>query len=334
MIRSAALTDFAAVARSVGVDPIRMLDAAGLDRSCLVDPEIRIPGDTVRGLIASTARLSGIEDFGLRMAENRSLSNLGPLGLVVKEEPTLREALHAVVRYMRLHNESLLLRIEEADGRVTIHQQLITAQPNQIRQSVELGVGVLFRIMQLFLGTDWKPLYVCFVHTAPADFTRHRRLFGPVVQFDADFDGIVCRSEDLDMPIRDSDPVLAQYARAYLDSLLAAKKENTFADKVRELVVVLLPAGQCTTARVAQHMNVDRRTLHRHLAAEGRPFTSLVDEVRSEWVMRHLPAGNRALSDIAEFLGFSGLSSFSRWFRTHFGCSVTQWRANQQAPEG
>src|SRR5215472_17728334 len=42
-IRSACLTNFLPVARSFGLDPYRLLKEAGLDRSCLVDPEIKIP---------------------------------------------------------------------------------------------------------------------------------------------------------------------------------------------------------------------------------------------------------------------------------------------------
>ena len=41
--------------------------------------------------------------------------------------------------------------------------------------------------------------------------------------------------------------------------------------RVRELVVMLLGTGTCTIDRVAQHLGVDRRTIHRHLPARARP---------------------------------------------------------------
>jgi AraC-like DNA-binding protein len=31
-------------------------------------------------------------------------------------------------------------------------------------------------------------------------------------------------------------------------------------------------------------------------------------------------------------LGFSALSAFSRWFKSQFGCSVTDWRAERHGP--
>ena len=42
---------------------------------------------------------------------------------------------------------------------------------------------------------------------------------------------------------------------------------------------------------------------------------------------RYVENSDRPLTSVAELLGFSALSAFSRWFRSEFGCSVTQWRA-------
>jgi AraC-like DNA-binding protein len=90
-----------------------------------------------------------------------------------------------------------------------------------------------------------------------------------------------------------------------------------------------LPSGLCSADRVAKHLGVDRRTLHRHLAREGETFTSLLDTVRAELATRYIGNRDRPLASVSESLGFSALSAFSRWFRNRFGCSVSQWRASQ-----
>jgi len=71
---------------------------------------------------------------------------------------------------------------------------------------------------------------------------------------------------------------------------------------------------------------MDRRTLHRHLGAEGLTFIVLLDDVRRELALRHLRDSNMPAAEIAQLLGFSAPSGFSHWFRAHFGFSVTQWR--------
>ena len=38
--------------------------------------------------------------------------------------------------------------------------------------------------------------------------------------------------------------------------------------KVRELIWMMLSSGNCSVERVAEHLGVDRRTVHRRLARE------------------------------------------------------------------
>jgi AraC-like DNA-binding protein len=334
LIRSASLSGYAATAESVGLDPDAMLAAVRLSRRATLDPDTLIPAAAVGRLLELSARAAGVDDFGLRMAESRQLSNLGPLGLVARQAPTLRAMLESIVRYLRLHNESLYLRIEEADGVVVLSQTLTTGRPAPVRQAIELAVGALHRIVGSILGDAWRPLRVCFVHGPPRDARTHRRVFGPTtrVEFDASFDGIVCRAADLDRPIPAADPVLARYARQYLDELARAAGREGLAGQVRHLVRTLLPSGRCSVERVATSLGVDRRTVHRHLARDGTTFTAVVVEARRALVERYAASRERPLADVADLLGFANQSAFSAWFRAQYGCSATAWRAAGGTP--
>jgi AraC-like DNA-binding protein len=107
---------------------------------------------------------------------------------------------------------------------------------------------------------------------------------------------------------------------------MLARPNATMEDKVRELVRLQLPAGRCTIERVARQLDVDRRTLHRKLAAEGRTFSDILESVRTEIATRILQSRERPLTAVADLLGFSDLSAFSRWFRARFGLSPSAWR--------
>jgi transcriptional regulator of acetoin/glycerol metabolism len=87
------------------------------------------------------------------------------------------------------------------------------------------------------------------------------------VAFARDVNGIVCQSRDLDRAILASDPTLARHARQHPEALLARPNAST-ADKVRELVWLQLASGRCTVEQVAEQLGVDRRALHRRLAAK------------------------------------------------------------------
>ena len=87
LVRSSSLTNYLEVAQSVGLDPDRMLARFGLFRHSLSNPDLKIPEEAVRGLLEASASEAGIEDFGLRMAEQRVFSNLGPLALLIRDQP-------------------------------------------------------------------------------------------------------------------------------------------------------------------------------------------------------------------------------------------------------
>lgn len=324
-LRSASLTNYVEVARSYGLDPYQFLRASRISLTALIDPNQKIPAKTFVQLLEVSAQAAGVEDFGLRMAETRELSNLGPLAFVVREEPTLRKALESMTRYLRLQNEALTTRIEEAGDLVIIRQEVVASLRGSFRQSSELVVGVLYRMLAQFLGATWKPRNVCFMHGAPSSTATSLRVFGMVPLFNQEFDGIMCRAADLEAPLPSYEPAMARQLRQYLDGLLA-QSNTTMPDKVRQLVVALLPSGACSIERVAQDMGVDPRTIQRRLLRHGQSYMDIVNQVRSELAMRYVENRERSLTEIAALMGFSSLSAFSRWFTTQFGCSVSKWR--------
>ena len=322
-VRSASLTNYAEVARKAGLDPHRLLSEFGLPQGCLREPELKIPIDAVRRLLEASAERSGVEAFGLMMAETRRLSSLGPLGLLVREQPTLRLGAEALARYANRLNEALFLTIEDAGDVVVLREELIVGGAGPVRQSTELAIGVAFRVLQALLGPGWKPRRVCFAHDAPANRSVHKRVFGRIVEFGHNFNGIVCARKDLDVPNPNADPMMERYAQGLVESHLA-KPDMTA--QVRMLVVTLLGTGQCTIDIAAQHLGVSRRTIHRQLSQEGRTFSDIVDSVRRELASRYVIDQHRSLTEVSSLLGFSAPSGFSRWYRRQFSSTPTQKR--------
>jgi AraC-like DNA-binding protein len=332
LTRSASLSGFGEVACKAGLDPKALLREFDLPQRCLTEPELRIPADSVRRLLEAAADRSGVEGFGLRMAQARLLSDMGPLGLLMREQPTLRHALEACANYANRLNAALYFTIEESSNVVLLREDLILGRPGPLRQTAELAMGVVFRVLQAFMGPQWRPLSVCFSHDPPTDRTDHDRLFGCRVEFGHAFNGIVCARRDLDVANPNADPGLARLARQMLDALPKPNSDE-LTEQVRRLVVSLLSTGACTIETVAQHLGVDRRTIHRRLAQEGETFSQIVAGVRRELATAFLKDPNRNLAEVSTLLGFSSLSGFSRWHRQQFGKTASAQRAGgRRAP--
>jgi len=98
LARSQILTGYAALARSLGLSPERLVRSVGLDLDCLEDLDARISAQAFAELLERSSEAARIEDFGLRLAESRALGILGPIGIVVHQEPDLRAALEKLLK--------------------------------------------------------------------------------------------------------------------------------------------------------------------------------------------------------------------------------------------
>lgn len=302
-----------------------MLADAELSSTMLFAPDSHVPARCVNVLLERSAAISGVESFGLRMAEFRCLSNLGPVGMAVRDQPTLREALAVLLRHLGWLNGAMSLLIEESAGTVVIREDIVTGGGEPVRQSIELATGVLVRLMRHFLGPQWRPRRICFTHAAPRDLSTHLRMFGPCVEFNYDFNGVVCAAGDLDFPNPLADPGMARYAQQLVDSALQAQAQSMTED-VRRTALLLLPLGRCGIDQVALHLGVVSRTVQRRLAEEGTSFSSVVNELRVELAQRFVNSSERPITEVAALLGFSASSGFSRWHQSQFGCSSSQAR--------
>ncbi len=328
-IRSASLSNYVEVAHALGLDPLRLLKKEGISYYTLLDAGGKIPVDALMRLLENSAKRAKVEDFGLRLAETRQLSDLGPLAIALRGESTLGRAIEALSRYARLHNEAVSVHVETTQDLAILRQIFQTDHQHASRQAIELMVGALHRILQLLLGPEWRPISVCFMHAPPTSSVMHQRLFGSSCRFNQEFNGIVCRSEDLATRLPQYDAPAAQLSYQYLDSLLAQGRPD-MAAKVRQLIQALLPLGVCSVERIAQQLGIDRRTVHQRLSAQGLNYTQILNEVRRQWVDRYRQTQDRPLSELAEILGFSSLSAFSRWHRTQYGSSMSRKRARER----
>ena len=324
LMRSTSLSGYLELVRSLGRDPGVFLRAVGLRAEQLLNPEALLPRDAGRELLEITARATRLEDFALRLASQRRLSALGPISLVLKEESTPGHALNTLSRYLKLVNPSLILHIEETGDSVVIREDLLPSPGLSMRQSVELAVGGLYRMLSELIGPHWEPREVYLTHPPPADPSAHRAFFGRNVKFNQNFNGLVCLKSDLSRPRESSDAVAAGFARRYLESALQPGPANAQV-VCYQIVRALLPSGDCTASEVARLMKIDRRTLHRQLQKQGLSFSRVLDQVRIDLVQLHLLESDLALGEIAGLLGFAQASALSHWFRMHFGCPASAW---------
>jgi len=332
-IRTNTLTGYAGLARSLGLDPAALLAEVHLELADLDVPGRWIPAGPAARLLELSAAQAGCPDFGLRMAALRRLGTLGPLSVVLRDEPDLRSAVDLLSRYERLYNEALHLRLREADGQATIEVWLEFGEPAPSEQALDLVMAALLGIIRALVRSDWQPRSASFARPAPPDPGPWRRLFGPGVVFERPFTGLVLPARELEASIVTSDPSLRLYTQEFLRTIVApgASEAATGLADVAEAVELLLPLQRNSIGQVSRYLGLGPRVLQRYLADRGETFSSIVHATRARLAERYLPNERYSLTTVSQLLGFEAPSAFSRWFRQQFGTTPQEWRRAARA---
>ena len=104
-----------------------------------------------------------------------------------------------------------------------LREATLVGQASAVRLGIELALAVRCRVLGRFTGMQWHPHRVCFTHAAPAERTLRRRVVGPGVKFGHDFNGVVIRPRELDVPTPSADPAMARRARKVMETSRGAR---------------------------------------------------------------------------------------------------------------
>lgn len=326
LVRNVALTGYLEFIRAREIDPFPLLRSVGLQAADLLIPHQWIALDAAAQLLELSADATELEDIGIRLAENRKFTNLGPISVAAQGQPTVRDVLMVLHKYQHIRSDAIDLRVTEVEGIAKVSTEFTITSVDQPKQFPEMTIWALIRLIRIVAGQTWRPFSICFTHDAPTGHTVHARVLGNSVKFGHTFNGFVFDAADLEIPNRLYDPLFRSFAMDYVDTITSPRPVDDL-DRIRELIETTLPTRRCSIQQVAKTLGVNRITVYRLLARNGTSFSEMVNTTRLALAQRYVSQKTRTLTDTSRLLGFSELSAFSRWFRSEFGKSPSVWRS-------
>jgi AraC-like DNA-binding protein len=311
--------------REFGVDPGEVIRQVGLNPGLFEDENNIIPYAALGRLLAACVAHTHCPHFGLLLGQRGTLSSLGPIGGLLQHSTTVGEALSAYVRHLHLHDRgaapTLLDYGDVAALGYAIYEQGVVG-PEQISDA---AMAMATNVLRALCGPDWVPDEVLLPRRPPADLGPYRRFFRAPVRFDQESAALVFPTRWLDHGIAGANPIFRQVFEAHVRELEAAGAGD-WKDSLRRMLRTEILTNRCSAATIADRFAIHRRTLSRHLQAEGAGFQSLVNETRFEIARQLLSQTRIPLSEIAVALGYSEASAFTRAFRRWAGQSPASWR--------
>lgn len=300
-------------------------DQPGMTRETLALPGARLSLSAVQRLIECGSRLSGESVLGFYLGWQMRVSAHGFLGFAAMTSATARAALQTAVRFAPTHTD--VIRLELQEGPMTT--SLV------IEERVDLGSAREVILSTLMVGL-WQmgnaltgqalggEASVTFAE--PADYARFQHLLRWPIRFGQADNRLTFASAVLDLPLLFSDPAAEQLAREQcerdLDALVSSR---TLAERVRRLLGSE-ETGFRTIHEVVRALHMSDRTLKRKLMNEGTSYVELLDAARKERAVALLRSSDLTLEQVAERVGYSELSNFTRAFRRWTGMTPRRFR--------
>lgn len=325
-VRIGPLRALPAVLGELGVEPRRAFAGAGVDLHLFDDAESRLSFESLSRLLDICSKLTGCVHFGLAVGERFDLRAFGPLGQLMRNCPTLGDALHCLLHnlYLQDHAASVLLLKVETD-RVLLGYSIYRHGSAAALQVLDAAIAVGYRLLAELGGERWQPVRVQLAHGRPRSVAAFHAVFGPNLLFNAEVSGIVFDAAWLGHGIEGADATLhARLSQAMRDAESASAVR--FSDRVQSVLHQMLLGSEISTAAVASHFGMHERTLRRRLAAEGLNLQQLVARTRFELARQLLRNTGLRVTQIGLALGYEDANAFSRAFHGWAQCSPTEWR--------
>jgi len=334
-VRASVLTALPGYLKAKGVDARELLDAAGIPRQALDDPQLAIPFGATALLFDIAARRLGDPAFGLSYGKYFPRGGTGLLGQIVLTAPTVRDVFTALSRLVSVHMSPVVVRFDESEGigRFAIKWPPTLGGPRT--QLTGFYLACLVLRIRLAAGESWCPLSVEFQFREPAVLAPYHEIFGTRLSFECKQNVITLDATTLARKMPEIDAFDTRVQTKLHENLLELGerkvKEQAQAASIAERLQGLLSSRLANEMAfdletVAAEIGLPARALQWRLEQEETSYEKVLLATRFLETERYLRDSSYQLTRIAALLGFSELSAFTRWSQKHFRMSPSALR--------
>jgi AraC-like DNA-binding protein len=316
-------------AEKAGVDTEPLYRLTGLIPASPPPGDVHLTIDRYYELWEQILAKAGDPGFPIFAASRSLLEDSELLGFLAMSCESLGEAFARAARYRVLYNRGARWELQQDRG---VTRLIWYSWPGDrarigVRAAVEFALADMCAAGRQLSRTAIQPLEVRIAHAPLGPPAALRRFFGVEPTFNAPLDELVFPANLMATPIASFNSRLRDYFEEQcreLSTHFAA--DAPVASRVRKELMGAMDGGDPSMDAVAARLGMSGRSLHRHLAEEGRRFNDVLDEVRQEFAKRYLARGTVTASEVAYLVGFQSPTAFFRAFKRWTGQTPLAYR--------
>lgn len=302
-----------------------LIREAGLDPRFFDGSSKFVPFTAVGRLIALAADRMICPHLGLLVGQHTSLASLGLLGRLLRNSAVLSDALWALETHLCVRNRGAVVSVVIHDEIAVLSYVPYEPEAEGAALHSERALAKVTNILRALCGADWALLEVLLPRSPPRDTAPYTGFFRAPVHFSQEEAVLVFPAGILKRRILGADPVVHQRVEDRIRRLKAVQS-SSLTEELREHLQTAVTQQRCKAEGVARLRLMNRRTLSRHLRAEGTCFKQLANEAQFR-VAKHLLADTSiAIGHISAALDFSEPAAFTHAFRRWSGMTPSAWR--------
>lgn len=285
---------------------------------------IAVPCAQFSAMLRRLEQYVGEPDVILQIASMVSTSHLGIVGYLLHACDNLGEALACLRRYRKLIVNAMDDMQVSQQGEAIQLQWLYEFSPDYI--VLELGIAIMLEFARQLVNQPLSMHAVSMMRTAPVDVQCYQQFFGCPVYFERPQTSVVFSAKTLSIAIRQPDRQLLDILQQQADlALQALPDRDEFIQQLHRHLIELCHAGEPQVQALAARMHLSVRTVQRRLSENQLTFQQVLDDVRQQLCLQYLDQQIQ-LSDIAQLLGYSDQSAFTRAYKRWTGNTPHQYR--------
>ncbi len=303
-----------------------LIELLGVGPKPFENPARRFDNAVVIEMMHKAEALTNDTTIGLSAGRDFRPSTFLDIGLALISSATLKEALTVNEKY-----QALTQQLGKTHLSIKSDQALITWRPyiddpermRPVTEAVFAGYAVFGRWLTWLYDKEIAGMQCR--HKRPAHAAECENLFACKVEFGARLDQMELDVALVNMPLPNANKELLDVLCKRLDrQLTELNMPMTTETETYHCVQAMLSDGTPSIARVAKVLGFSERTLRRRLSADGVSFRAIVESARKEACEVYIRERKKSIAEIAQAVGYSEQSAFTRAFRGWYGASPTE----------
>jgi AraC-like DNA-binding protein len=325
LIRLSAINPFLLELSRRGIDARPLLQDLGLPTEIPASHELFVASTAIYAFVERSAKLAADQFLGFSIGSALDLGSWDPIATAVQRATSVGELLTMFSVNAAEHSTATKFYINTDGERSEFGFNRVKKPKFRPGQNDAFYMGLMLRLLKHATRDQWDAAQVLFCvadpECVPADGTAYRIAkggrSGVQITFPPQWLFERFKKSHFDASVGKEFP--GQIPQSLVESFRSALRPHVH-------------NGDLTADKAAQICGYDRRRLSRGFRERGTTISKEIAKLRAEKAEQDLVDTNRRVADIAQTVGFTDPTVFSRAFKNWTGQSPQEYRRTHKSP--